>query len=473
MTLGGQPMRLKPCINLGFILILATGGLLAACQPASTATSLAISATATSPQAPTLSPSATATLLPTVTSTMMVTPTMEPTPVPIEQNPQRLIGYFTSWGIAGRGYRVTNIPGDMLTHINYAFSVISPQEDKCVLGDPVADVQKFYGANESFDHKPDLKDALHGAFGQFLKLKVQYPHLKVMISIGGWNGSARFSDVALTEDTRRQFVDSCINLYFRKYPGVFDGVDVDWEYPVSGGLQAGRPEDRHNFTLLLQEFRRQLDLQGQADGKNYLLTIAAPAGPDTYANLELDQIHKTLNWINLMTYDFHGSWDATTNFNSPLYKTSTDPSTNPVVSDQFNVDAAVQAYLAAGIPPQKLAIGVPFYGRGWQGVPDINHGLYQPATGPAHGRFEPGVFTYSEVKNSYLPTYPRYWQDEALVPWIYDPGTGIMITYEDPQSVALKAGYVNANHLSGMMFWELSNDGGELLTAAFQTLTGH
>jgi chitinase len=447
-------MRLKSFLYLCFILLLITAWSLVACRPV-------------------VPPTSTLSLPTTQSPTVLYTPTMESTSVPIEQNPLRIIGYFTSWGISSHGYRVANIPGDMLTHINYAFGGISPQEDKCVLGDPVADIQYFYSANQSVDHKPDLKDALHGAFGQFLKLKLEYPHLKVLISIGGWNGSARFSDVALTEASRRQFVDSCVNLYFREYPGVFDGVDIDWEYPVSGGAQPGRPEDKHNFTLLLAEFRRQLDLQGQADGKQYLLTIAAPAGPDTYANLELDQIHRILNWINLMTYDFHGTWEATTNFNSPLFPSSTDPSSNLVVRNQFNVDAAVQAYLAAGIPPQKLVIGVPFYGRGWQGVPDINHGLYQPATGAARGTFEPGVFTYVDIRMNYLPTYQRYWQEEAMVPWLYDPSTGVMITYEDPQSVAVKAEYVNTNHLSGMMIWELSNDGGDLLTAAFNALTGH
>ena len=466
-------MRLKSFLNRSFILVLTTSWFLTACQPMSRATPVVPSPTFTVSLPSIPSPTTVLPLPPTVAPTMTYIPTREPTPVPIEENPLRIIGYFTSWGIGSRGYRVANIPGDMLTHINYAFGVISPQENKCVLGDPVADVQKFYGANESLDRKPDLKDGLHGAFGQFLKLKIVYPQLKVMISIGGWNGSARFSDVALTEATRRQFVDSCVTLYFRKYPGVFDGVDIDWEYPVSGGAQTGRPEDRHNFTLLLAEFRRQLDLQGQVDGKQYLLSIAAPAGPDVYANLELDQIHKILNWINLMTYDFHGSWDASTNFNSPLFKSSTDPSSNLVVRNQFNVDAAVQAYLAAGIPPQKLVIGVPFYGRGWQGVPDSNHGLYQSATGAAPGRFEPGVFDYWDIKKNYKPTYQRYWQDEAKVPWIYDPTKGIMITYEDTQSVALKAEYVKTNHLSGMMFWELSNDGGDLLTAAFDALTIH
>lgn len=459
-------MRLKRIPYLVFCGLLMINWMLAACQPVSPATQASLPSPTSVQISPSLTPSPTLTPIPTLT------PTIEPTYVPIEENPQRIIGYFASWSISMRGYRVVNIPGDMLTHINYAFGVISPSEDKCVLGDPVADVQKFYGANESFDKKPDLKDALHGAFGQFIKLKARYPHLMIMISIGGWTGSSRFSDMALTEEVRQKFVDSCINLYFRKYPGIFDGVDIDWEYPVSGGMRAGRPEDKHNFTLLLQEFRRQLDVQGQADGKEYLLTIAAPAGPATYANLELNQIHKILNWINLMTYDFHGAWDSITNYNSPLYKSSTDPSSDPVVRDQFNVDAAVQAYLAAGIPPEKLVIGVPFYGRGWQGVGSENNGLYQPATGAAPGRFEPGAFDYNDIKKNYLPTYTEYWQEEAMVPWLYNPDKGIMITYENPRSVALKAEYVNTLHLSGMMFWELSNDGGELLTAAVNALRG-
>ncbi len=458
-------MRRFSILFLTLVLIVTTGCAPKSSPPAATATQALPAPTASPAQ-----PAATPTLV--NTPTIAIIPTMEPTSVPVEQKPQRLIGYFTSWSISSRGYRVSNIPGEMLTHINYAFGVISPQENKCVLGDPVADVQKFYGANESLDRKPDLKDAMHGAFGQFIKLKQVYPHLKIMISIGGWTGSSRFSDVALTAETRQQFVDSCINLYFRKYPGVFDGVDIDWEYPVSGGMKPGRPEDRHNFTLLLAEFRRQLDEQGQVDGKRYLLTIAAPAGPGVYANLELGQIHKILNWINLMTYDFHGAWDATTNLLSPLYKSSTDPTKDPVIREQFNMAATVQAYLAAGIPPEKLVVGVPFYGRGWKGVEDANNGLYQPADGAAPGTFEAGAFDYWDIKKRYIPTYARFWQADAMVPWLYSPETGIMITYDDPQSVAAKAEYVKSTGIAGMMFWELSNDGGELLSAAYHALTG-
>jgi chitinase len=410
---------------------------------------------------------------PTSSPTIELTPTPEPTAVPPEGNSAQLIGYFTSWGISSHSYKVSDIPADKLTYINYAFSAISPSENKCMLGDPVADIHKYYYQSESIDQQADTKDGPHGAFNQFRKLKIKEPKIKVLISIGGWNGSGRFSDVALSEQSRQQFVQSCIDLYFRQNPGVFDGVDIDWEYPVSGGAQPGRPEDKHNFTLLLAEFRRQLSLQGQADGKQYLLTIAAPAGPAIYANLELTQIHNYLNWINLMTYDFHGAWDSTTNFLSPLYKSSIDPSPDLMIRDHFNVDATVQAYLAAGIPPEKLVVGVPFYGRGWQSVPDVNHGLYQPGTGAFIGTSEAGVFDYVDIKKNYLPTYQRFWQDETQVPWIYNPSTGIMITYEDPQSVKAKANYVKANHLAGMMFWELSNDGGELLNAAFDTLKEH
>ncbi|MBP1704014.1 MAG: chiA1, partial [Chloroflexi bacterium] len=210
-------------------------------------------------------------------------------PEPTVNIPPRIIGYFTSWGVAARGYPVASIPADKLTHINYAFSAISPL-GKCALGDPTADTQRFYSIRDSVDKQADIKDGPHGTFNQLLKLKQKYPHIKVLISLGGWTGSSLFSDVAQTEESRQKFVQSCIELYLQKHAGVFDGVDVDWEYPVSGGARDGKPEDKHNYTLLLEEFRKQLDAQGQADGVQYLLTIAAPAGPQIIANFELDQI---------------------------------------------------------------------------------------------------------------------------------------------------------------------------------------
>jgi chitinase len=362
-------------------------------------------------------------------------------------SPYRIIGYYTSWSIYGRAYFVTDIPADQLTHINYAFVNVS-KEGECIIGDEWADLQ--------YPYPDDPTDApFLGNFRQFQLLKEQYPHLKLLLSIGGWTWSENFSDAALTEEARAKFARSCVAL-MKQYG--FDGLDIDWEYPVSVGAkpELGRPEDTENFTLLLAELRAQLDAQGEQDGGvYYLLTIAAPAGEYHYQHIQLDQIHPYLDWINVMTYDFHGSWDASTNFNAPLYAASDDPNPDNAA---LNVDSSMQAYLAAGIPPEKLVVGVPFYGRGWKDVPDVQSGLFQPAAAAGLGTWEPGVFDYSDIADQWLRLFTRYWHDEAGVPWLYSAKLQIMISYDDPESMRLKAGYVKENGLGGIMFWELSGD---------------
>ena len=364
-----------------------------------------------------------------------------------QQPTHRIIGYYTSWSIYARSYFVTDIPADELTHINYAFANVSA-EGECLVGDEWADTQYRYPTDPA--DAPFL-----GNFHQLNVLKEQYPHLKTLISIGGWTWSDQFSDAALTAESREKFARSCVAL-MKQYG--FDGLDIDWEYPVSVGLnpEIGRPEDSENFTLLLAELRAQLDAQGQQDGGiHYLLTIAAPAGSSEYSNIQLDQIHRYLDWINVMTYDFHGSWEATTNFNAPLYAASDD--SNPEDA-ALNTDAAMKAYLAAGIPAEKLVVGVPFYGRGWSGVPDIQHGLFQSSTGLPGGTWESGVFDYGDLEANYVPTFARYWHDEAGVPWLYNADRQIMISYDDPESLRLKTEYVKNEGLGGIMFWELSGD---------------
>ncbi len=388
---------------------------------------------------------------PSITPPQAATPSY---PAPVK----RIVGYFTAWGVSGRSYTVAKIPAGQLTTINYAFSGMSTQGE-CVLGDPAVDTQHLVSAQDSVDGQADVKDqAFAGTFNQLRKLKLKFPDLRVLISIGGWDGSGQFSDAALTDASRQNFVSSCLKLYLQDYPGIFDGFDLDWEFPVSGGKQPGRPADRHNFTLLLAEFRKQLDAQGSQDRKQYLLTMAAPAGDYASNHYELDQIPAYLDWINLMTYDMHGSWDSATNFNAPLYGASGDPIKNDVT-----VDSSVSLYLQAGIPPEKLNMGVPFYGIVWQGVPDQENGLYQTATSSAS-------VDYTTIKNTYLPASTRYWQAEAQNAWLYDPKTGVMVAYDDPQSVGLKADYVKARNLGGLMIWELSQDGGELFQAIYDRL---
>ncbi len=372
-----------------------------------------------------------------------------PNPVPVPDG-KYIIGYYPSWA-PERNVFVKDIPAHKLTHINYAFSNLS-ESGECILGDAVADIGRVYSAGESITGRKDPVAAeYHGNFLQLLGLKHRYPDLKILISIGGWTWSGNFSAAARDESSRQRFAASCIDLYLKQYRGVFDGLDIDWEYPVSGGLTNGKPEDKGNFTLLLNETRRQLDELGKADNRQYLLTIAAPIGPGNIRNLELSAIASTVDWINLMGYDFHGAWDTTTNFNAPLYRTPSDPA-----DASLNIDAAVKAYLSGDVPAGKLVLGVPFYGHGWSGVQGTGNGLYQSTSGVAPGTWEPGSYDYKDIAANYLSTYEQYWNADAHVPWLYDPTSKIFISYDNPQSLSAKAAYVRDNDLAGVIIWEVS-----------------
>ena len=360
----------------------------------------------------------------------------------------KVVGYYTAWSIYGRGYPVTKVPPDKLTHINYAFANISA-DGRCVLGDVYGDTQFLYPGDEK-------TSGLHGNFNQLRLLKQKNPKLKTLISIGGWTWSDHFSDVALTEESRRRFAASCVN-FMQDYG--FDGIDVDWEFPVKGGLKAssGRPADKANFTLLLSELRHQLDSAASA-GQHFLLTIAAPATAQFYQNMELDRIHVYVDWVNIMAYTFYGGWNKTTNLHAALYPLTDDPNLDTVMRNTYNVDGAVQAYLMAGVPPAKVVVGVPFYGHGWQGVPNVNNGLFQTFSGLPKGTWGDGIYDYKDLKAHYFGTYQRFWHKTAQVPWLYNPATGIMISYEDPESLGAKANYIMAKGLGGAMIWELDYD---------------
>jgi chitinase len=249
--------------------------------------------------------------------------------------------------------------------------------------------------------------------------------------------------MAASEATRQTFAASCA-AFLKQYPQ-FDGIDVDWEHPVAGGLQPGRAEDAHNYVLLLEALRRAI-------GTDKLLTVAVGAGPRAIDPLEYADMAKVLDWVSVMTYDFH-TGGTRTGFNAALYNHD-DPS-NP----RLNLHDAVQAILARGVPRGKLAAGVPFYGRGWRGVESSEP--WTSGTGTIQ------VGGYRNVVSTFLasPLYVRHWDDVAKVPWLYNAGTREWITYEDPQSMRLKGEYIAAQQLAGGMFWELSNDDGTLLDA--------
>ncbi|GAA1121681.1 glycoside hydrolase family 18 protein [Kitasatospora arboriphila] len=384
------------------------------------------------------------------------------------------VGYFTQWGIYG-GYSAKKVQDSgqagKLTVLNYAFGNVSAdgtcfEANAAGVGDAWADYQRPVGAEESVDGVADTAEQpLKGNFNQLRKLKAKNPQLRAVISLGGWTWSKYFSDAAATDAARKKFVSSCVDLYLKgdlpqlgsaeggagAGAGVFDGIDIDWEYPGGGG-DAGnvvRPEDGRNYTLLMQEFRRQLDALGRQRHAHYLLTAAVPAGEEKADRLEVRKVAKSVDWLNLMTYDLHGPWEAQgpTNHQANLYSDPADPSP---ANAGYSADRVVRHYLAKGLPAAKAVLGVPFYGYGWTGVPDGGRaGLYQSATGLAQG----GNLPWNRIKD--LPGAVHEDRRHGAT-WKYD-GTEFW-TYDTPDLLTRKARYVAVNGLGGVMAWSLDND---------------
>jgi chitinase len=345
----------------------------------------------------------------------------------------KVIGYYADW--TAERYPLADIPAGKLTHVNYAFGKIGP--DSRLTWNAVPAVEQVYPGDCSDPRCP------HGLFNQITVLKGKHPGLKFIMSVGGWTDSGPFYEMAATEPSRQAFVDSCA-AFLKTYPQ-FDGIDIDWEHPVVGGLQPGQPRDAHNYVLLLDALRKAI-------GADKLLTVAVSASPRGIEPLEYREMAASLDWVSVMTYDFH-TGGTRTGFNAALYNHE-DPS-NP----KFNLHDAVQGILAKGVPRSKLVAGVPFYGRGWRGVE--SSAVWSTGTGSLQ------VGAYKTIAETFLKTagYVRYWDDVAKVPWLYSAEAKTWISYEDPQSMRLKGEYIAQQDLSGAMFWELSNDDGTLLDA--------
>jgi len=216
---------------------------------------------------------------------------------------------------------------------------------------------------------------------------------------------------------------------------------------------------------LLQEFRSQLNALSSQTGRTYGLTLFVPADPAKIdAGFDVPQIMQYVDYVTVQGYDFHGAWESSTMHQSNLYDTPGDPS--PIV---FSVNKAIQAYLNRGAPSSKLVVGVPFYGRGWTGVPPgpNGNGLFQRGTGPAAGTYENGIEDYKVIKDK---PGTRYRDTATGALWLYDGNN--WWSYDDPQLLNQKMNYVKNNRLGGAMFWELSGDTptGELINAIYSGL---
>ncbi len=373
----------------------------------------------------------------------------------------RMIAYFPSWAVYARNYHVTDIPAEHVTHINYAFANIV--DGRVVLGDSYADIDRFYPGdcwNEG---------CRRGSFHQLEILRQEYPHVRTLISVGGWTWSNHFSDVALTANSRQLFAQSCVDFISQWR---FDGVDLDWEYPVCCGEPGNveRPQDKQNFTLLLSAIKVKLDSMEQADQREYLLTIATHA-VDLDTHYELPQIADIVDWINVMTYDFHGPWSPgqeLTNFNSALHAASDDPTPEPERSEWTSA-GSISAYLDRRVAPEKLCLGMAFYGRGFAGASGGNNGLFQPYTGVSQsGTWENGSYDYWDLAQNYVNQngYARFFHADARVPWLYQAAAHVFISYDDSLSIAEKGSYIRQMNLGGAMCWELSADRNDVLIAS-------
>jgi chitinase len=401
-----------------------------------------------------------------------------------------LAGWFEEWSIYYANYNLANLESNgsaaKLSHLIYAFGNVSasasnPASDTCVIADAWADFE-----NNNLPPVGGIPSTwpLFGNFAEILKLKQLHPGLQTVISLGGASAAATqaFSTAASTQAGRHALAASCIDMFIVgnvgsdwngniTAPGLFDGINIDWEFPTAA--------DKQNFTLFLAEFRSQLDALGAKTGKHYSLSFDGPAGSQNYTNIDLKAAASQVDFITIDGYNYAGTWDSTTNHASPLF----DSRQNPDFGQGLDINDTVTAYLQAGVPPHKYVMGVPLYGAGWTGVPNVNHGLYQTSTGPApvplaNGSglcpdlsgntagcdtlLTPGVATYSTLAklNSTNGYYTQY-DPQRMAVSLYNPTSHTFYSYDNPDTAFIKSLYIDLRvpgGLGGAFVWALKDD---------------
>ncbi|MDX3854678.1 glycoside hydrolase family 18 chitinase [Streptomyces sp. AK02-01A] len=360
------------------------------------------------------------------------------------------LGYFTEWGVYDRNYHVKNLVSSgsaaKITHINYSFGNVTG--GKCAMGDAYAATDKAYTADQAVDGVADTWDQpLRGNFNQLRKLKAQYPNIKVLWSFGGWTWSGGFPD-AVKNPTA--FAQSCYDLVEDpRWADVFDGIDLDWEYPNACGLSCDT-SGAASFKNMMQAMRAKF-------GANNLVTAAVTA--DASAGGKIDAVDyagaaQYMNWFNVMTYDFFGAFAA----QGPTAPHSPLTSYPGIPQAGFNSAEAIAKFKAQGVPANKLLLGIGFYGRGWTGVTQSAPG--GTATGAAPGTYEAGIEDYKVLKNTCPATGTVGGTAYAHC------GTNWW-SYDTPATIAGKMSWAKQQGLGGAFFWDFTGDtaNGELVTA--------
>ena len=402
---------------------------------------------------------------------------------------RKIVGYFPEWAYSSeaQGYfNATDLQWDSLTHIQYSFAMVDPSTNKITLGDKHAAIEEdFAGYDLSYKGKKvELDPSLpyKGHFNVLQTMKKSYPDVDLLISVGGWAGSRGFYTMLDTDAGINTFADSCVD-FIRQYG--FDGVDIDFEYP-SATSQSGNPDDfdlseprrsklNERYNILIKTLREKIDEAAKEDGKDYLLTAAVTASPWVLGGVSDNSYAKYLDFLSVMSYDYHGGWNEYVEHLAGIYPNVEDRETATQIMPTLCMDWAYRYYRGV-LPSEKILMGIPYYTRGWENVQGGTNGLHGTSKTPASGKYniwgddldgdgnlEPaGANPLWHVLNLMEndPNLKVYWDDISKVPYVWQNNEKVFLSFENEKSIDARLDYIKDKNLGGALIWVMNGDYG-------------
>ncbi|HAT4337647.1 TPA: chitinase [Clostridium perfringens] len=402
---------------------------------------------------------------------------------------RKLVGYFPEWAYSSeaQGYfNVTDLQWDSLTHIQYSFAMVDPSTNKITLSNKHAAIEEDFS---EFDlnyngKKIELDPSLpyKGHFNVLQTMKKNYPDVSLLISVGGWTGTRCFYTMIDTDNRINTFADSCVD-FIRKYG--FDGIDIDFEYPSSTS-QSGNPDDfdlseprrtklNERYNILIKTLREKIDMASKEDGKEYLLTAAVTASPWVLGGISDNTYAKYLDFLSIMSYDYHGGWNEYVEHLAGIYPNKEDRETVTQIMPTLCMDWAYRYYRGV-LPAEKILMGIPYYTRGWENVQGGINGLHGSSKTPASGKYnilgddlnndgvlEPdGANPLWHVLNlmEQDPNLKVYWDEISKVPYVWQNDKKVFVSFENEKSIDARLEYIQNKNLGGALIWVMNGDYG-------------